>query len=56
MIQFVVGIFIGLVVDAVVSGHVDQWLTIQEKKAEKNRSADGGASTDHDDCRKDFYL
>ena len=56
MIQFVVGIFIGLVVAAVVSGHVDKWLEIQEKKAEKNRSADGGASTDHDDCRKDFYL
>lgn len=56
MLLFIGGMITGLVVAAVVSGHVDKWLEIQEKKAEKNRSADGGASTDHDDCRKDFYL
>ena len=56
MIMLAFGILIGLTVAAVVSGHVDKWLEIQEKKAEKNRSADGGASTDPDDCRKDFYL
>ena len=38
MMQFVGGILIGLLVAAVVSGHVDKWLEIQEKKAEKNRS------------------
>ena len=56
IVLILLAVAIGLLVAAVVSGHVDQWLTIQEKKAEKNRSADGGASTDHDECRKDFYL
>ena len=56
MIWLPVGIFLGLAVAAVVSGHVDKWLEIQEKKAEKKRSADGGASTDQSNIRKEFFL
>ena len=56
MIWLPVGILIGLAVAAVVSGHVDKWLEIQEKKAEKKRSADGGASTDQSNIRKEFFL
>lgn len=51
-----VGIFLGLAVAAVVSGHVDKWLDIRKLEAEKKRSADGGASTDQSNIRKEFFL
>ena len=50
---FLIGV---LAVAAVVSGHVDKWLDIRKLEAEKKRSADGGASTDQSNIRKEFFL
>ena len=65
MTLFVAGVAFGLLVAAVVSGHVDKWLDIRTLKAEKEliemmrtrkRSADGGASTDQSKFRKETFL
>ena len=65
MALFVAGVAFGLLVAAVVSGHIDKWLDIRTLKAEKElievmrtrkRSADGGASTDQSDFRKETFL
>ena len=65
MILFLAGVAVGWISAAVVSGHMDKWLDIKAMKThkelleimgQKKRSADGGASTDQGNVRKEFFL